>query len=181
MSEHRDGGEHSDRDYSEVAMADCVSALSLIPEDFPNYAEFDVSLPAGHWREIAARIAALEAENDRLRDLDTAWLNAEAKIEGLERERDEALMIGEGHSSLKDLVAAHLELSHVAQVQREALAAVWPLWNQVSEEDKVRRAWLVTVRVDTNVLRSVGLALRAAGPEQPDHAPVAPSVQEGGA
>lgn len=49
--------------YVETAAADLREMVERIPTDFPNYAAFDISLPAGHWRALIAYVAdATQAE-----------------------------------------------------------------------------------------------------------------------
>jgi hypothetical protein len=44
--------------YTATAKADLMTAASTLPIDFPNYADWPVTLPAGHWRAIIAALAS---------------------------------------------------------------------------------------------------------------------------
>lgn len=50
--------------YADQAVSDLMTVLGRLTSDWPNHADYDVALPAGHWRAIADRLAALQAQGE---------------------------------------------------------------------------------------------------------------------
>ena len=59
--ESEDAPRSGEIDYTALSISDLIAQGASLPEDFPNYADWPVTLPAGHWRAIWTRLAQHQA------------------------------------------------------------------------------------------------------------------------